>query len=267
MSNAACPFANVRFRSDAWFMALLFALVMQGAQPAAAGQWINNGPAGVTVLALASVPNDPQILYAGTDTEGLFKSADGGATWRRTQLERERCGLIVVDTGDPSRVYAQLDFKLFKSTDAGANWEVTGLDDNWVTSVAIDPIVRTRLYAAAFDDGVFRSTDGGATWEWKGQGLPDLDSFDLVIDPSDTNRVYAGSDNDEGIGGVFVSVDQGESWAPAGLQGLLIEDLVIDTTRPSRLLAAVGANNEGVGDPTARGVLETTDGGQSWHPT
>jgi photosystem II stability/assembly factor-like uncharacterized protein len=249
------------------FIAVAVSLLFADHPAVAAGGWTNNGPAGKTVLAIAATPGEPRVVYAGLATLGLFKSTDGGVSWRTTALNNGEVGLVVIDSTDPRTLYALITDELFKSTDAGASWERTGLDDNVVTSIAIDPVTATTLYAAAFDNGVYRSFDGGTTWEWAGSGLPTLDSFDLVIDPAATSVIYAGSDQDEGHGGVFVSSDRGESWALAGLQGLRVLDLEIDSANPSRLLAAVGPNNEGLGDPTPGGVFETLDGGESWHAT
>ncbi len=88
------------------------------------GVWTSRGPEGGHILALAIDPVTPATLYMGTENGGVFKSTDGGGSWR------------------------------------AAN---TGLASRYVYALAIDPAAPTTLYAAT-ENGVHKSTDGGGSW-------------------------------------------------------------------------------------------------------
>ncbi|MBV9609730.1 MAG: glycosyl hydrolase, partial [Acidobacteria bacterium] len=178
-------------------------------------------------------PNNPNILFAsmwqvlrqpwnlssGGPGSGLYKSIDGGSTWKR--LERNglpegimgRIG-VTVSGADSNRVYAQIEAKdggLYRSDDAGEHWTRVNDDDRYrqrawyFTHVFADPKSVDTLYM--LNTGLFRSTDGGKTF-----GLlpaPHGDHHGLWIDPKDPNRIFNGND-----GGVTLTVDGGKTWTP-----------------------------------------------------
>ena len=113
----------------------------------------------------------PSTLYAGTFTDGVFKSTDGGATWALANagLTTPRVSAVAIDPSTPSTLYvASSDGGgVSKSTDAGATWSFAdrGLPTSDVSALVIDPSVPGTLYAASYEGGVFKSTDAGATWD------------------------------------------------------------------------------------------------------
>ena len=184
------------------------------------------------VWSLAIDPSDSTTLYAGIDdvpiysddgttqpgAGGVFKSTDGGATWKMTGLSGGAVNLIVIDPAQSNLLYAVTSgdyaaprgFRgLSKSTDSGATWSPA---DNGLaplrdiganmTALAIDPSDSNRLYAAASGGGVFRSSDGGANWSALNQGLANLDVHSLAIAPGGRHVVYVGTS-----GGVFRITD------------------------------------------------------------
>ena len=118
--------------------------------------WTSLRPEGGIVTALAIDSSTPTTLYAGTQYDGVYKSTDGGSTWRAVN---------------------------------------TGLTNPYVYALVIDPTTPTTLYTGIQDGGVFKSTDGGSTWRAVNTGLPYFYSYDfdtynyypgyaLAIDPA-----------------------------------------------------------------------------------
>ncbi len=143
-------------------------------------------------------------MSSGGPGSGLFKSTDGGETWkeitRNPGLPATVIGKIgvAVSGADSNRVYAIVEAEkggLFASDDAGATWKLMNDGRNirqrafYYTHVAADPNHKDVLYA--LNVGTFRSTDGGKTMTSFAPG----DSHDLWIDPDDSNHVLHASDS------------------------------------------------------------------------
>ena len=144
----------------------------------------------VPAAPLAIAPLDPEVLYAGD--LGVFKSVDGGVTWRNAGLDRRPVTALAVDPNDASIVYASTDAGLFKSTDAGSSWQRLrgALDGVLVEALAIDPKYQGTVYAGT-DRGVFWSTDGGDSWR-RFTHLP-LRPFSAVAVDRAAGILYAGA--------------------------------------------------------------------------
>ena len=142
-------------------------------------------------------------MSSGGPGSGLFKSTDGGETWkeitRNPGLPKGVVGKIgvAVSGADSNRVYAIVENEnggLFSSDDAGATWKVVNEGRNlrqrafYYTHVTADPNVKDTVYVE--NVGTFRSTDGGKTMVNFAGG----DSHDLWIDPEDSNHVIHASD-------------------------------------------------------------------------
>jgi ligand-binding sensor domain-containing protein len=109
------------------------------------------------------------------------------------------------------------------------------------------------VYAATFKGGVFKSIDGGESWQPISQGLRILDVRALVIDPQNTEILYAGVEN----GGVYKSFDSGDHWQRSnnGLDAqAAIRAIVVDPVDPTTLYAA----------DFRTGVYHSENGGQLW---
>ena len=186
-------------------------------------------------------PGGGSITYGG---RGVYRSTDGGGTWRNVGLRRTvTTGRIAIDPTDPSRIFVASTGDLFnpgggrgvyRSIDGGATWErvlagataTTGAVD-----IAIDPSNPQRVYAAMWDhirypdlrvyggvgSGVYRSVDGGDTWARLGNGLPspskDIGRIGLALAPSDPSHLYAIVIDASGdFHGLYRSMDGGNSW-------------------------------------------------------
>jgi photosystem II stability/assembly factor-like uncharacterized protein len=222
--------------------------------------WASIGPEGGTILDLAVDPTRPQVVYAATYEGGVFKTANGGRTWRPANdgLGSYYVRSLAVDPSDPATLYAGTEGGVFKTTDGAGHWAAanTGLHEEmlpFVHVVAVDPTHPATLYAGTPGLGIFKSTDGAATWQW----FPDceLECYidALVVDPVTPTTVYAG-----GMDGAFKSMDGGDTWIPMnnGLNNAGLAALAIDPDAPSILYAA-GASG---------GLFKSTDGAASWLP-
>ncbi len=247
----------------------LAAILVISASPvrAAVGIWTPLGPDSASVYALAVHPANPRILYAGTESWGVFKSVDGGATWRASNAglgsgsPNVWIRALVIDPRDPATIYAaSLHHGVFRSEDGGRSWAPAsqglpraGAGFQEILSLILDPRSPRTLYASSLG-GVFRSTDGGRTWKPRRSGLPeDRTIYALALDPS-TGLLYAGSD----LGRIFRSADQGRTWSAWGSgipRPISILSLATAPGASRRLLA--GTND---------GIFRSTDSGRSWQP-
>lgn len=145
-------------------------------------------------------PSDPQVLWIGGAVfakDGairprLFRSADAGRTWERRDhgIVGKAVTSVAIDPAAPDTLYAATDRGLFRSTDAGRTWSVRPPLVDQVTKVVTTP---TAVYAFLAGFGVMRSTDKGATWSPARRDLGAVLVLDLVADPSDPRRLYAGT--------------------------------------------------------------------------
>ena len=171
---------------------------------------------------------------------GLYKSDDGGRTWRNVGLRNsERIGRIAIDPKDSNIVYVAAqgplwgaggERGLFKTTDGGKTWKnILNISENTgVTDVVIDPNDPNTVYCASYqrrrhmwtlinggpESAIYKSTDAGATWNKLRAGLPtvELGRIGLALSPVDSNVLYATVEAADRRGGIFRSSDRGSSW-------------------------------------------------------
>ena len=176
-------------------------------------------------------PNDPNIVYgalwqarrqpwnfsSGGPGSGLYRSTDGGVTWKRLAGNGLPEGIlgrihVSVSAADSKRVYAMIEAHeggLYRSDDGGIHWTRVSDDGRltqrawYFSTVLADPKQVDTVYAA--NTGLFRSTDGGKTFEL----LPARhgDHHGIWIDPTHPERIIESSD-----GGASISFDRGKSW-------------------------------------------------------
>lgn len=196
--------------------------------------------AGVGVAENVAVA-DSVILYLGTD-QGLWRSVDGGLTWRGggtwpEPLKGESPLQLVVDGKLPSHLYASAGTGLWISQDAGASW---------LAAQTLPPMAEVSCIAAASSrEGlswvggrrlVYRTEDGGHTWQ--GVEVPAASGMILSIapDPQVVETLYAL----DSAGQIFRSDDAGASWllsarAPANALGLSLPVLAVDPAGRNRV--------------------------------
>src|SRR5947208_2444937 len=195
-------------------------------------------------------PHDSLVVWVGSGEnnsqrsvsmgDGVYKSIDGGKSWKNVGLEKsEHISKIVVDPRDSNVVYVAAqgplwapggDRGLYKTIDGGKTWtsSLTISENTGVTDVILDPSNADILYASAYqrrrhvftlidggpESAIYKSTDAGATFNKVSSGLPSVDMgrIGLAVSPADPNVVYATVEAADGKGGIFRSSDKGSSW-------------------------------------------------------
>jgi len=120
------------------------------------------------VTALAVDPHRTDTLYAGT-LDGLFKTIDGGRSWRRIgqDLPNQFMSAVAIDPSAPDVLFVAGRAGIFKTWDGGFTWKPRndGLGSLNVLSMAASPVVKEPVYVGTNGGGLYRSRDGAATWE------------------------------------------------------------------------------------------------------
>jgi parallel beta-helix repeat protein len=226
---------------------------------------INEGIKANIVYDSAVDPNDPDILLAGTQA-GLFKR-DPDSVW--TQLTHEAVYYsIAYDPTNSNTIYVGQQYTLAKTTDYGNTWEETTVSpSSGVASIAVDPQDSNILYLGVFyvlgnKGEIYKSIDGGKNLSLK--KVFDVPVNVVKIDPTDSQVVYAGTgmfyeSSYEWQGGIYKSIDGGESWFGPLLTGVVVNSIQIDPSNPNVVYAGCGD-----GDGEYRGFYKSVDGGLNW---
>jgi photosystem II stability/assembly factor-like uncharacterized protein len=218
-------------------------------------------PANAEGQVLALDPSSPATLYVSifpNDGEGVYRSADGGATWTRLGLE-ERATALVVDPSGGTVYAGAANGRVFRGDADGGGGVVwsrvsaglsTGIGA--VLALAVHPAGQV-VYAGA-DAGVFRSANRGGSWQRVSNGLTGPVQT-LLLHPGVPRTVYAGT----GLG-LYRSTDQGRHWSPfgSGLDRTEVLSLAIDTGGASPY---VGTRRLGVLRAAAGGVWRAANRG------
>jgi photosystem II stability/assembly factor-like uncharacterized protein len=248
---------------------------------------------------LAVAPSDPNVIYVGSGEglqrpdlstgDGIYKSTDGGKTWRNVGLrDAQQIGSVIVDPKDPNRVFVAAlghpygpngERGVYRTIDGGANWrQVLYKDENTgAIQVAFDPTNSQIVYADLWagrqgpwengawqgpESGLVKSTDGGNTWRKLTAGLPTFEQglgrIGFDISRSNPNILYATVDANPQQGGVYRSDDAGESWRKISGDGRLwgrgsdFAEIKIHPKNPETVIVA------------NIGSYKSTDGGKTW---
>lgn len=254
------------------------------------------GPAisGGRVTAVAGVPGDPNIYYVGSADGGVFRTDNGGSTWKALfQYESTlSIGALAVDAHNPSLVWAgtgegnvrndvAFGDGIYKSGDAGDHWTRMGLEGtSQIARILIDPqnsdVVLVAVMGSPWEDsperGVFRTTDGGRTWQKTLYLGPSVGVADMAMDPHNPLLVYAStykyrrtpwSYTDGGPeDAIWRSSDGGQTWMRLSGHGLppgpvTRIGLAVAASDPNIVYAVMGAK-EGV-------VWRSDDSGEHWN--
>jgi photosystem II stability/assembly factor-like uncharacterized protein len=206
----------------------------------------NIGPGGMSgrVTAIDVVTDNPDMMYVGTASGGLWKSNSGGITWEPifNKEVTASVGAVAIQQSNPSVL--------------------------WVGTGEGNP--RNSLNGGY---GVYKSLDGGKTW--KGMGLEKTRHIHRIkIDPTDPNTVYVGAIGspwgEHAERGVYKTTDGGKSWEKILFVNNKtgVADMVMDPTNPNKLLVAMWEHKR---DPwffksggSGSGLYMTHDGGENW---
>lgn len=256
----------------------------------------NIGPAGMSgrITTIDAVVANPNIIYVGAASGGVWKTENNGQTWNPVFDDQplQNIGSIAIQQSNPNIVWVgtgegnprnslNLGAGIFKSMDAGKTWKRMGLEKTiCIHRVVIDPANPNTVYAAAIgnpyaehnDRGVFKTTDGGETWSKILYVNDSTGCADLVMDPSNPNKLIASmwqfrrtpwNLKSGGAGsGLYITIDGGKNWKkimkeeglPEGPLGRI--GIAFSRSMPSRVYAKVEA--------TRNGFYKSDDGGFKW---
>ena len=251
-----------------------------------------------SVGAVAVSESHPNVVYVGmgehaprgvmtSHGDGVYKSTDGGKTWKHLGLTAtQHIARIVIHPDDPDVVFVAAQGALhapnsergiFKSTDGGENWEKV-LFVNTLTGcseLSMDMTNPDVLYATMWEhqrkpwivisggegSGVYKSTDAGTTWKKIHEGLPDeKGKMAIAVCRSNPDKVYAliESDSQKEKGGLFVSNNGGKKWKRISDDHRLIQRSWYYTE------VFADPNNENVVYVLSAPALRSIDGGKNW---
>jgi photosystem II stability/assembly factor-like uncharacterized protein len=255
------------------------------AGPFGALRWRSIGPPrGGRSIAVAGSIARPYEYYMGATGGGLWKSTDGGTSWRPVtdaQIHSSSVGAVAVAPSNPDVVYigtGESEIRgniiqgdgVYKSTDSGKTWAHIGLAETQVISkIRVHPTNPDLVYVAAFghhaapnpDRGVFRSKDGGKSWDKILFRDNKTGAIELILDPNNPQILYAAlweayrnswemSSGGPGSG-IFKSTDGGDHWVEISRnQGM-----------PKGVLGKIGLSVSGADSSRVYVQIEAEDGG------
>ncbi len=246
------------------------------------GSWAGSGGNSMTV---AADPTRPNVVWISQAEEivgafhTLLRSDDYGATWAPANVglpDGIPAGLSVNPNSpmDHRTLFITVNGDIYRSLDDGNTWTLV-LDCNGCRATAVDVHDGDLVYAGG-EAGFWRSTEGGAPGTWERTGLPEMrgalggefwDTYwegvaAIRPDPLNPHWVYVAVFGEER--GLYRSRDGGRTWEHL-LTDHYLHDVAISPSDPNLLfVASSSALYSGGYDPASRGVLLSTDGGQSW---
>lgn len=261
--------------------------LFQGMQPR------NIGPAGMSgrVTAIAADPRNTDILYIGTASGGLWKTNNAGTTFKPVFDEQPvaSIGALAVDPIRPDIIWAGTGegnprnsvtggYGIYKSLDGGKTWILSGLEETrHIHRIIVNPVNSDIVYAGAIgspwgpnkERGVFKTVDGGKNWEKILFTNDTTGVCDMVMDPTNPDKLFVGMWNHQrwpyyfksgsNGSGLYMTLDGGKKFTRL-TKGLPEESgrigLAIAKNRPEYVYAFV--------ESKATAIYRSTDGGFTW---
>ena len=256
----------------------------------------NIGPGGMSgrITSIDVESSDSDIMYVGTASGGLWKSTSGGVTWEpifndqvtasvgAVAIQQSNPDVIWVGTGEGNpRNSLNGGYGIFKSLDGGKSWKSMGLErTRHIHRVLIDPTNPNIVYVAAIgspwgvnsERGVYKTTNGGESWKKILYVNDKTGAADLVMDPTNPNKLVAAMWEHKrdpwffksgGSGsGLYVSFDGGKNWSKkTDEDGLPKGDL-------GRIGLAIAANKTNIIyaliESKKNALYKSEDGGFKW---
>ena len=267
------------------------------------GEWESLGPENIggRILCLAFHPTDPDIIFAGSASGGLWKTTSRGVgrfAWEpvTTGFPVLGVGAIAIDQNDPDVMYigtgetygvsiaepglinrltrGTYGIGILKTTDGGTNWtQVLPFDADdikGVQDIEISNQNSNEIFAAT-TDGVYRSLDAGASWTLV---FSQPNCIDVEVDPNNGDVLYVSQGNfnfnlDPNLSGIFKSTNKGNSFTELLDAGLITAwsgnaKLAIDPANSNTIYASIQVGWFNTGATTPAGIFRSTNGGTNW---
>ena len=256
----------------------------------------NIGPGGMSgrVTSIDVVESNPEIIYVGTASGGIWKSTSGGVKWEPI-FEKEltaSIGAVAIQQSNPSVVWAGTGegnprnslnggFGIYKSLDAGKTWKSMGLEKTrHIHRILIDPTNPDIVYIGAIgspwgehkERGVYKTMDGGKTWKQILFTNIKSGTGDLIMDPKNPNKIIAAmwehkrdpwffKSGGEGSG-LYITHDGGENWKK------ITEKEGFPKGELGRIGVAIAPNNTNIiyalVESKKNALYKSEDGGFKW---
>ena len=248
--------------------------------------WISMGPNNTPIImsngkkrgngrinCIAFDPVEPNIIWVGSPSGGLWKSIDGGNNWTTNTDNLPVIGVshIAIDPNNNEIMYIvtgdadatdTYSVGILKSIDGGATWNTTGLSysvdqELAVNKIIINPNFTDSLYAVT-NSNIWISNDAGANWQITG---PMGRWRDIELKPDNSNIIYAAKQS-SGNSSVYRSVDGGINWTIInnGVSGSRYRPLIAVTPDNPDVIYAIYTNS----DYSFHGLYKSSDAGDSW---
>jgi photosystem II stability/assembly factor-like uncharacterized protein len=248
-------------------------------------EWRSVGPLrGGRSITSAGSSSRPNEYYFGAVGGGLWKTADGGTTWRPVtdgQVHSSSVGAVAVSESNPDVVYigmGETELRgnimqgdgVYKSTDAGKTWKHMGLADTQaIARIRVDPSNPDIVYVAALghpygpnsERGVFRSRDGGKNWNKVLYKNDRAGAVDLCLDPHNSRVLFAiiwdvyrtswTLSSGGPASGLYKSTDGGDTWT----------EITHRPGLPSGIIGKIGVAVSGADSNRVWAMVEAEDGG------
>jgi photosystem II stability/assembly factor-like uncharacterized protein len=206
----------------------------------------NVGPAAMSgrITAIDAIHDNPQIIYAGSASGGLWKSTSGGITWSpifdeekvhsigAISIYQKNPNIIWVGTGEGNpRNSLNMGLGVYRSMDAGQTWQAMGLEKTKaIHRIIVHPDDPNTVYVGAIgspwgeqeDRGVYKTTDGGKTWKKILYIDTKTGVGEMIMDPNNPNKIFVNMwehrrypwffKSGGPSSGLHVTIDGGETW-------------------------------------------------------
>ena len=276
-----------------WFVAVASGHVWKTTNNGTTFDPVFDGQKSYSIGVVVIDPNNTNVVWVGTGEnnhqralgygDGVYKSNDGGKSWKNMGLKNsQHIGKIVIDPKNSDIVYVAAegsvwgpggDRGLYKTTDGGKNWKkVLEISENTgVNNILMDPRDSNVLYASSEqrrrhvftkigggpETAIYKSTNAGETWDKLKSGLPggDMGGIGMAISPVNPDYIFAIIEAGNESGGFYRSTNRGATWSKMSdhfAQGQYYNEIFCDPKDVDKIFSVETVSQF------------TLDGGKTW---